>query len=178
MLCGQRVVLRPIEPEHLPNYVRWFADPEVLAYFGPYRPMNAAQEKDWYEQQNRDRSMVNFAIEYDGRHIGGCGFGRLDHANQNAEVGLVIGEKSLWNQGLGKEVLATIVAYGFDYLNLHRIYLRVFAQNQRAIHAYEQVGFVHEGRFREAEWRHGQWQDMLYMSILRQEWRGRDTVRR
>lgn len=55
--------------------------------------------------------------------------------------------------------------------DLHRIYLCVFAENKRAIHAYEKVGFVHEANLREAEWRHGRWQDMLYMSVLRREWR-------
>jgi RimJ/RimL family protein N-acetyltransferase len=170
MLRGDRIMLRPIEPEHLPNYVRWFADPEVLTYFGPYRPMNAAAEQAWFEAQNKDQSVVNFACEFEGRHIGGCGLIRINHPQQNAEVGLFIGEKALWGQGLGKDMLRTIVSYGFDYLNLHRIYLRVFAGNERAIHAYEEVGFVHEGRFREAEWRHGRWHDMLFMSILRHEW--------
>jgi RimJ/RimL family protein N-acetyltransferase len=122
MLRGQRVVLQPIEPEHLPNYVRWLADPDVLAYFGPYRPMNLAQEQAWYARQNEDPSTVIFACDYEGRHIGGGGFGNLNHANHSAEVGLFIGEKSLWDQGLGKDMLATLVAYGFDYLNLHRIY--------------------------------------------------------
>ena len=170
MLSGQRVILRPIEPEYLPNYVRWFADPDVLAYFGPYRPLNLAQEQNWYEEQNQDRTTINFACEYEGQHIGGGGFSSLNYAQQSAEVGLFIGEKSLWDQGLGRDMLTTLVTYGFNYLNLHRIYLRVFAENQRAIHAYEEVGFVHEGCFREAEWRHGRWQDMLYMSILRHEW--------
>jgi RimJ/RimL family protein N-acetyltransferase len=173
MLRGERVLLRPIEAEHLPNYVRWFADTEVLEWFGPYLPMNLAQERDWYEAQNKDSSSLNFAVELDGQHIGGCGFGSIDHGDQKAEVGLFIGEKSLWDQGLGKDMLRTIVTYGFDYLNLHRIYLRVYAENHRAIRAYEQVGFTHEGRFREAYWRHGRWQDMLYMSILRPEWEER-----
>ena len=60
--------------------------------------------------------------------------------------------------------------YGFDQLNFHRIYLRVFAENIRGVHAYEKIGFVHEGRFRETNWRHGRWQDLLVMSILRREW--------
>ena len=89
---------------------------------------------------------------------------------QYSNLGGIYLKKSLWDQGLGKDMLRTLVGYGFDYLNLHRIYLRVFAANQRAVHAYEQVGFVHEGRFREVEWRRGQWQDLLYMSILRHEW--------
>ncbi len=170
MLQGKRVVLRAVEPEHLPNYVRWLNDPEVLAWFGFYRPLNQAQEQAWYESQNKDPDAVNFAAEFEGRHIGGCGFGNINRAGHNAEVGLFIGEKSLWDQGLGKEMLSLLVDYGFEQMGLHRIYLRVFAGNLRAVHAYEQVGFVHEGRFRDAYWRHGQWQDMLYMSILYPEW--------
>ena len=77
----------------------------------------------------------------------------------------------VWDQGLGQDTLRAMLDYGFDHLNFHRIYLRVFAENARAIHAYEKVGFVHEGRFREDNWRHGRWQDTLFMSVLRREWR-------
>ncbi len=170
MLRGKHVILRPIEPADLPNYVRWFADLDVLAYFGSYRPYNLAQEQAWYQGQNQNPNNINFAMEFEGRHVGGCGFANLDGPNQHAEVGLFIGEKTLWDQGLGKDALTTLLNYGFDFLNLHRIYLRVLADNLRAVHAYKQVGFVHEGRFREAEWRHGRWLDVLYMSVLRAEW--------
>ena len=34
MIFGERVVLRAIEREHLPNYVQWLNDPRVLEYFG------------------------------------------------------------------------------------------------------------------------------------------------
>lgn len=171
MLQGQRVVLRPIEKEHLPNYVRWLADADVLMYFGAYLPMNQASEESWYESQNQNPAVVNFAVELAGQHIGGAGFFDINHRNQRAEVGLFIGEKAFWNQGLGQDILDTLVAYGFDYLNLHRIYLRVFPDNERGVRAYEKVGFVHEGRMRQTEWRHGRWHDLLLLSILRHEWR-------
>ncbi|NOX61783.1 MAG: GNAT family N-acetyltransferase [Chloroflexi bacterium] len=171
MLQGQRVTLVPIEREHLPNYVRWFADREVLEYFGPYLPLNLAQEEKWYELMLEDETTVAFAVEMEGQHIGGCGFTSINHRHQSAEAGLFIGEKSLWNMGLGQDILTTLLHYGFDYLNFHRIYLRVFAENERAIRAYEKVGFEHEGRFREAEWRHGRRHDLLFMSILRHEWK-------
>ncbi len=171
MLQGKRVVLRAIEPEDLPQYVRWFADTDMLKYFGFYYPMNLAQETDWYEGQNQDADRINFAVDHEDQHIGGCGFASLDRRNRNGEVGLFIGEKSLWGQGLGQDILTTLVEYGFDYLNLHRLFLRVFAENARAVRAYEKVGFLHEGRFRDAEWRHGRWHDMLFMSVLSHEWR-------
>jgi hypothetical protein len=49
--------------------------------------------------------------------------------------------------------------------------LSVFAFNERAIRAYERVGFTTEGRAREAIWRDGRWWDELHMSILEPEWR-------
>jgi RimJ/RimL family protein N-acetyltransferase len=57
-------------------------------------------------------------------------------------------------------------------MNLNRVYLRVFADNERGVHLYEKVGFQHEGCWRQAEFRHGRYHDLLWMSILRHEWGG------
>ena len=173
MLRGKLVRLRPVERDDLPNFVQWVNDADVLAYFGSYLPYNMVKEEAWFENMSKDEQSINFAIEYEGRHVGACGFSNIDYRNQSAEVGLFIGDKTLWDKGLGQDTLRTMLDYGFDHLNFHRIYLRVFAENTRAVHAYEKVGFVHEGRLREAQWRHGRWQDTLVMSVLRREWKKR-----
>ena len=51
MLTGKHVVLRAIEPSDLADYVRWFADTDVLEYFGRYRPRILGQERAWYDQK-------------------------------------------------------------------------------------------------------------------------------
>lgn len=172
MLHGKLVVLRAIERDDLPNYVRWLNDEQVLRYFGFYRPMSLAQEERWYEKSLSDSAAVHFAVQYEGRHVGGAGFDHIDGKNASAEVGLFIGEPELWDRGLGGDVLGTLLRYGFEQLNLNRIYLRVFADNERAVHLYEKVGFQHEGCWREHEFRHGRYHDMLWMSVLRREWAG------
>ena len=63
-----------------------------------------------------------------------------------------------------------LVQHGFETLNLNRVALRVFANNARAIRCYEKVGFVHEGRMRQAHYDQGEYIDILWMSILRDEW--------
>ena len=176
MIRGERILLRAIERDDLPNYVQWFNDPAVLTYFGPVEPFSLAAEEQWYEQQLQDKSTCNFAVEFEGRHIGGGGFCRINERNANAEVGLFVGIPELWDQGLGRDVLQTMVRFGFEQLNLHRICLRVFAENERAIHMYEKAGFQHEGRWRQAEFRHGRYHDMLWMSILRDEWKRESHV--
>jgi RimJ/RimL family protein N-acetyltransferase len=62
-----------------------------------------------------------------------------------------------------------LLRYGFEELDLHRICLHVFATNERAIRAYEQVGFRREGLLREAVWIDGAWVDELLMAVLRDD---------
>lgn len=172
MIQGERIVLRAIEREDLPNYVQWLNDPTVLEHFGHFLPLSLAPEEQWYEAMLKDSNVRNFAIEFEGRHVGGAGFNNIDGRNANAEVGLFVGLPELWDRGLGHDVLRTLLRFGFEQMNLHRIYLRVFAKNERAVRLYEKVGFQHEGRWREAEFRHGRYQDIMWMSILREEWAG------
>lgn len=173
MIQGEKVRLRAIERDDLSRYMRWLNDPDVLKYFGIYRPWSLEDEEAWYSAQRTDQSVLNFAIETleDGRHVGSCGFSHINWRNRSAECGLFIGEKSLWGQGLGTDALHSLIDYGFQQLNFHRIYLRVYAEHRRAIRLYERVGFQIEGRWRDAEFRHGRYHDIIWMSILETEYR-------
>jgi RimJ/RimL family protein N-acetyltransferase len=66
--------------------------------------------------------------------------------------------------------LHTLAGWGFNTLNLNRIFLRVFADNARAIRAYEKVGFQHEGRLRQDNYFNGGYRDTLLMGLLRADW--------
>ncbi len=177
MMQTTRIRLRPIEREDLPRYVAWFSDPEVRQYLARYLPLSMAGEEKWFEEAlTRPPDEQPLAIdlhtgEGTWRHIGGAGYQNIDWRNHSAEVGIAIGEKTLWNQGLGTEVMETLLSHGFETLNLHRVFLRVFADNRRAQGAYSKAGFVLEGRMRQAEFREGAYQDVLLYSVLRDEWR-------
>jgi len=171
LIKGDLVELRAIEREDVPRYVPWFNDEEAMAYFGRYEPMSLAEEERWYESQGNNQEARNYAIYYQGEHVGGAGYAHLNFRDRNAEVGLFIGRKDLWDKGLGRDVLRALMQHGFEQLNLHRIYLRVFAENARAVRCYEKAGFRHEGRMREAHFRHGRYLDMLTMSVLEDEYR-------
>ncbi len=66
---------------------------------------------------------------------------RSTGASRNTEVGISIGAKEWWNKGYGSEAMELMVKYGFETLNMHRVWLRVFERNKRAIRSYEKVGF-------------------------------------
>jgi len=86
---------------------------------------------------------------------------------------ITIGERDAWGHGYGGESTRLMVDHAFGSLGLHRVALSVFAFNERALRAYARVGFVTEGRSREAIWRDGRWWDEIHMSVLEPEWRAR-----
>lgn len=175
MIYGDRVRLRHVEREDLPVFVEWLNDPEVRHGLAMHTPLSLVEEEGWLEKvlQNPidERPLVIEVQEgKKWRMIGNSGFHNLDWRNRSAELGIVIGDKSFWDQGYGTKVMRLLLRYGFATLNLHRICLRVFEDNPRAIRAYEKAGFVNEGRQRQAEFHDGQFFDVLWMSVLRPEW--------
>jgi RimJ/RimL family protein N-acetyltransferase len=172
MIYGERIILRAIEREDLIDYVQWLNDPAVLEYLCAQVPLSLAQEEKWYDDMLRDPNFRAFAVEFEGRHIGSAGLSDIDGRNASAEVGLFIGLPEMWDRSLGLDALQTLVRFGFEQMNLHRIYLQVFAGNERAVHLYEKIGFRHEGRWRQAQFRHGHYHDLLWMGLLREEWAG------
>src|SRR6185369_17646169 len=106
----------------------------------------------------------------DDRLIGTCALSQLDADNGSALFHITIGEKDAWGVGHGTEATRLMINHAFAGLGLHRIGLTVFSFNERAIRSYRSVGFVVEGRAREAIWREGRWWDEISMSILDSDW--------
>ena len=176
MILSERIRLRAIEREDIPRFVAWLNDPEVISNLLIYLPLAAWDETRWFENlANRpieDRPLAVEARQPGGPwvHIGNTGLHNFDWTARSAEFGIFIGDRTFWNNGFGTDVTRLMLKHGFETLNLNRIGLDVYDTNPRAMHVYEKVGFVHEGRRRQANYHAGQYRDLLQMSILRSEW--------
>lgn len=73
-------------------------------------------------------------------------------------------------KGYGTEALTYLRDWAFRFGNLHSLALDVASFNEKAIGMYKKVGFVAEGRMREALYFDNKWHDAINMSILRSEW--------
>lgn len=175
MLIGKRVRLRAIERADLPRFVEWLNDPEVIPGLLIVTPLSLAQEERWFERvvagvPEEAPLVIEINTPQGWTPVGNIGMHRINWREREAELGIVIGEKKYWNHGYGGDAIRLLLDYGFNQLNLHRIFLRVHASNPRAIRSYEKVGFVHEGRLREAHFHAGAYEDVLIMSVLSSEW--------
>jgi RimJ/RimL family protein N-acetyltransferase len=175
-LEGDQVVLRRHVPGNLRAFQRWYADPSVVRLTryqeGPMRP----DEIDRFFQARAlggDSLAMAIHLRDGDRLVGTCALSQLDADNGSALYHITIGESDTWGRGYGTEATELMLRHAFEGLGLHRVALSVFAFNERAIRSYRKVGFVVEGRAREAIWREGRWWDEISMSILADDWAAR-----
>jgi RimJ/RimL family protein N-acetyltransferase len=183
IIYGERIRLRAAEREDIKKFHEWINDPEVTLGLSLYLPMSMRDEEVWYENVGKrapdERPLAIEVRAGDGwRLIGNSAFFEIDHVAHSAEVGIMLGDKTVWNQGLGTDAMSLLLRHGFETLNLNRIFLRVYADNPRAIRSYEKCGFVREGTMREAVFKRGKFEGLHIMSILRREWAARNEEKR
>jgi RimJ/RimL family protein N-acetyltransferase len=170
MIRGTKTCLRALEHDDLARFVRWINDPETRRFLAMRFPLSMTEEEEWWENLPNRKNDHIFAIEAeDGTHIGNIGLHSVERENRRAMIGIMIGEKGYWGQGYGTDAIKAMLGWAFNYLNLNRVYLTVYAYNERAIRSYEKCGFQHEGTMRQARYADGQYHDELMMGLLREE---------
>ncbi len=178
IIYGKRVRLRAIERDDIKKFHEWVNDPQVTVNLSMYLPLSLEDETAWFEGFSKLSPYEKpFAIEIRKNKawklIGNCGLINLDFKNSNAELGIMIGDKSEWDKGYGTDAMTTLSRHCFETLNLHRVYLRVYESHVRAARAYQKVGFLLEGKMRDAIYQNGKYENVLLMSVLRSEWDAR-----
>jgi len=172
---GTTVYLRPLDRSDAACCETWINDPAVTRTLLAHRPMNLAMEEQWIAglYGNEHEVVLGIALTAGDTLIGATGLHQIDFKNRHAQFGIMIGAKGEWGKGYATEATSLIVGYGFDTLNLNRIWLHVYETNAAGIRAYEKVGFRKEGVLRQESYRDGRYHDTLLMGILREEWAAR-----
>ncbi len=169
MLRGERIMLAPLRDEDSRTLFGWINERGDVLLSAPYKPVHHADHVAWFDAIRSRDDVVVFGIRRleDDVLVGSCQLHGIDPRSRSAELQIRIGVPDARGQGLGSEALELLVRYGFEDLNLRRIFLHVFATNERALRAYLAAGFVEEGRLREAAYVDGEFVDVVVMARLR-----------
>lgn len=98
----------------------------------------------------------NFAIDIDGKAVGGVGFVMgSDVERISAEIGYWLGEQ-YWGRGIMTSAVQEAVKYAFETLPVMRIYAGVFEYNIPSMKVLEKAGFKKEAILRKAVIKNGQ----------------------
>ncbi|WP_281616169.1 GNAT family protein [Flammeovirga sp. SubArs3] len=115
----------------------------------PY-PYSLSDADFFIDLTHKEEQQNTFAITYNGDFCGVIGLIRLEDIHRlNAEIGYWIGEK-YWNKGIITEAIEQVTQYGFETLQLERIFAGVFDYNKGSMKALEKNGFQLEGIHRRA----------------------------
>ena len=169
MISGNKIVLKGITKESAPLIYQWVNREELRALTGTRYPVSEYEHEEWVKRMATasDKKLFLICDKENDLPIGTIGLKNFDHVNSNADLFVSIGNPDyLAKGGYGSDAVATLVEYCFRSLNLHKISLRVFESNARAIRCYEKVGFVKEGVLIDQHFRDGAYENVVAMGMI------------
>jgi RimJ/RimL family protein N-acetyltransferase len=110
-----------------------------------------------------------FIVECDGARAGSVAFHRVNERSRIAEAGRFAIVPEFRGRGIGLEAARQFQRLLLVDLGFHRVELQIYGFNERAIAHAERCGYVREGVKRKAYEKHGEWQDAVLFSLLREE---------
>lgn len=173
ILKSANLTMRPAVPEDVEPRLELGAEPaEILRFYGvspeAVPPFTRAVAERWVQSLMEHP----YAWIIEGRTmLGVVRLDRVDFTDRRASLAIGLLSSSELGKGQGTEAARRVLGYAFAELKLHRVSLRVLADNERAIRSYQKCGFQIEGRERETVFLDGRWHDDLIMGVLEHELR-------
>jgi RimJ/RimL family protein N-acetyltransferase len=177
-LRGEKVYLSALSKDDAAIVARFQNNSEYLRLGDTEaaRPFSVEAVADYIDDRNKRKNLFTFGIRLvkTDQLIGDEAIGHIEWPHAVGELEIAIGDPATWGKGFGGEAMALLLRFGVWEINLHRVQLTVFEYNVRAIAAYEKLGIVREGNFRQYLQRDGRRYDMLLYGLLRPEWEARN----
>lgn len=175
-LRNKKIALREFLESDWPVIHALYNKPETVRYNPSGFPENeqATKElvKNWAAQHRAvTRNKFTFLIT-DGIDESFIGVISLDLGKEkyrNGEVWYKL-DPLKWGKGYGTQALKTIIEFGFNALNLHRIECGCSINNIASIRVMEKAAMTKEGILRSLLPLEDGWHDGCIYSILKSEW--------
>ncbi|MFB6099901.1 MAG: GNAT family N-acetyltransferase [Candidatus Nanohalobium sp.] len=164
------VVLRPIEKDDAEFLREFIKHRDVRDTIGkPPRPVNLKQEEEFIEATSEDDDAVKFLIEYKDERAGEISLNELEKPYRKGELGISI-HPDFHGQGIGSTAVQLVTRYAFETLNRHKVRGGYLEGNEASKRIMEKAGMQQEGRDRHYKYVDGEWKDVIWMSILEEEY--------
>jgi len=172
-IMGERIYLREVRLSDVnENYYRWLNDPDVTRYLETrYIPRSLENIRQYVESMdvNPDEIFLAICLKENGMHVGNIKLGPINRIHRFADISLLIGEKSVWRQGIGTEAIRLLANFAFDVLNLNKLRSGCYEDNKGSMKAFLKAGFVQEGILRKQWQVNGIFQGEIVFGLCREE---------
>jgi ribosomal-protein-alanine N-acetyltransferase len=105
----------------------------------------------------------------DASLVGSCGLFKWNRGWRTCTLGYELARPAR-GAGLMAEALSAALGWGFEAMKLNRIEAQIHPDNAASLKLARGIGFVQEGRAREAGYWQGEHHDLLQFGLLRRDW--------
>jgi len=176
VIRGKLLVLRPPKPDEAAAMITWFEDMEVSRFLKLRFPPSLDAEKEFLDRAARDPDHIFWAIEHDGRLVGGTSIVRIDWKHGHGTTGTVIGDKKAWGKGLARELMRLRADYAFTQLPLRTLRSGYLEGNVASARAQKAAGYKEVGRWHDDHFVDGKWVDHILTELRREDWERSKSV--
>ena len=165
-LAVEGLEIRRAEPDDCSAIYEMFKSPKV--YEGTLQLPYPAREQ-WRKRISETEGCYSL-VAVSGEHvIGMLTIDTFPNKPRRRHVGIIgISVAEAWQgKGVGKALMQAGIDLADKWLNLTRLELEVYADNDAAIRLYERFGFEREGLLRQHAFRDGKYVDSIMMARLR-----------
>ncbi|NCB71100.1 MAG: N-acetyltransferase [Clostridia bacterium] len=143
---GLQITLRPISIMQVSQrYVDWMNEYEIVKFTeSRFNTHTLDSILEWVKKTEHDDSEISFAIfdKQKEKHIGNIKLGSINWNHLYADLGLIIGDREYWSQGVGSCSIGLVANYAFRELKLHMVLAGIYQNNIGSIKAFEANDFM------------------------------------
>ena len=175
MIKGKLTGLRAVEKDDLKILRDWRNIPEFRRNFRDVRELNIANQEKWYENvciDNPNNFMFVIVKLSDMNPIGACGLLNINWIIRSADFSFYIGENGAYidNEGYAEEAAKLLIDYGFQNLNLHKIWMELYEFDKVKINFFTNTfKFKKDGQLRDNCFENGKLWNSYILSLLKEE---------
>jgi RimJ/RimL family protein N-acetyltransferase len=164
------IALRRATQADVDFLVDLIADAETRPYLGNRAADTHEQARADVERSQRGPDAYGwFVIEVDGERAGCVAFERVSEQHRIAEAGRFVVHPRFRGTGIGVEAAREFQRHLLRDLGFHRIELKVYGFNERALVHAERAGYVREGVKRRAYLKDGEWVDAVLFALTEED---------
>ena len=129
----------------------------------------------WQREEPRTHFQMAIILKQEARLIGDCGLRRRPQLSYGgatdleADIGYEL-DPEQWGQGYATEAVQAILSYGFEMLELHRVWAFCLALNKPSWRVMERLGMQREGVLKQNARLNGRWVDTYVYALLEEAW--------
>ena len=171
-LHTDRLLLRRIQSSDIDDIYEYASDPSVPKFLLWYPHPDKRYTKYYVNHINakyRSAEFYDWGIEFEGKMIGTCGFSRLNVDDNCGEIGFVLNQK-YWGMGIATEAARRVIKFGFDDLDLRRIYIRYMIDNTASLNIANKCHMRQEGVLKDGVLAKGEYRDIGICAITKPEY--------